>query len=121
LETDELWRFLPIGYLATVAIELPVLLIGLSREHPLRRRLLAGLGLTACTYPMVVLVLPAMLVSQPRWIYLAIAETFAPLAECALFLAAFRPQRSSIRDCTVIVVANLLSFGIGEAIHWWSG
>ena len=44
-----LWSFLPWGYLLTVAIEVPVLLVGLSAHHPLRDRLLAGLALTAFT------------------------------------------------------------------------
>ena len=52
----ELWRFLPFGYLLTIAIETPILLFGLSPHHPKRRRLLAGVWLTACTYPIVVLV-----------------------------------------------------------------
>ena len=34
-DPDALWRFLPVGYLGTVAIEVPVLLFGLShcRSH----------------------------------------------------------------------------------------
>ena len=35
----ELWAFLPIGYAFTVAIETPVLVAGLSRRHPVTRRL----------------------------------------------------------------------------------
>lgn len=37
-----LWRFLPWGYLLTVALELPVLLVGLSPRHSQRDRLVAG-------------------------------------------------------------------------------
>jgi hypothetical protein len=57
----ELWRFLPLGYLFTILIETPVLLIGLSRRHSIRQRLFAGVWLTACTYPIVVLVMPISL------------------------------------------------------------
>src|SRR5438309_6810655 len=95
------WLFLPVGYLVTILIETPVLLVGLSARHPLRRRLFAGLWLTACTYPVVVLVLPLLIAS--RGPYLLAAETFAPVAECALFWAAFGTRaewatRSMVRD-----------------------
>jgi hypothetical protein len=118
----ELWRFLPLGYLLTIAIETPILLIGLSRRHPLRRRLIAGLWLTACTYPIVTLVLPLLFVNQSRALFLAVAETFAPLAECLLFWLAFGVstelwERSMWRDFAAIVVANLASFVTGEIIY----
>ena len=84
------WSFLPWGYALTVLVELPVLLIGLSPRHSLRRRIVAGFALTACTYPIVVIVLPP-LVWTPfgRGWYLLVAEIFAPLAECLLFRAAY--------------------------------
>src|SRR5437763_10572916 len=78
----DLWRFLPIGYLFTIAIETPVLLLGLPKNIPVRQRAWLGVWLTACTYPIVVLVLPTVLYGQERAGYLLIAETFAPLAEC---------------------------------------
>ena len=113
----ELWRFLPLGYACTVLIEAPILFFGLSRRHPPRVRLIAGFWLTACTYPIVVLVLPSLLDSSPRWLYLAIAETFAPAAECALVYLAYgrKPQESPrtrdlVRDGLVIVAANVASF-----------
>jgi hypothetical protein len=115
----ELWRFLPIGYLFTIAIEIPVLLVGLSRHHPVRRRLLSGIWLTACTYPIVTLVLPLLLVNQSRAFYLFIAETFAPVAECALFWLAFGKE-AKWRDFGVIVIANLASFLLGEILNAWS-
>lgn len=89
--TEFFWRFLVIGYLLTIAIEAPILLVGLSRGHSFARRLFAGVWLTACTYPIVVLVLPLVvppLFTNPEagdWAYLAVAETFAPAAECLLF------------------------------------
>ncbi|MCE9556042.1 MAG: hypothetical protein K8T91_22065 [Planctomycetes bacterium] len=111
------------GYVITVAIETLVLLVGLSRPHPLTRRLLAGFWLTACTYPIVVLVLP-ILIWQPagRLAYLLAAETFAPLAECGLFYAAFLrgtkpPGRQLAQDFAAIVLANLASFGIIEVLR----
>jgi hypothetical protein len=118
----ELWRFLPLGYLLTIAIETPILLIALSRRHPVRRRLLAGLWLTACTYPIVTLVLPLLFVNHSRALFLAVAETFAPVAECALFWLAFGStaelrKRSMWRDFAAIVVANLASFIAGEIIY----
>ncbi len=126
MDPSALWAFLPLGYLTTVAIETPVLLFGLSRPHPRKRRVLAGLWLTACTYPIVVLVLPLLIPNLA--LYLLTAETFAPLAECLLFAAAFhdkatgRPDRW--RDFAAIVGANLLSFGLGEVLNrvgWLGG
>ena len=86
---SELWRFFPFGYLFSILIETPILLIGLSRRHPLKRRVFAGVWLTACTYPIVVLVLPLVFRSASRAVYLIIAETFAPVGECALFWLAY--------------------------------
>lgn len=111
---EDLWTFLPWGYALTVAIELPVLLVGLSREHPLSRRLFAGFWLTAATYPVVVLVLPLLV--WPRFgeiAYLLVAETFAPAAECLLFWIAFGRKESAFRDSATIVLANLASFVLG--------
>ena len=112
----ELWRFLPIGYLLTIAIETPILLLGLSRNHSLTRRFLCGIWLTACTYPIVTLVLPLLLVNYSRGFYLLIAETFAPVAECLLFWLAFGKE-TKWRDFAVIVTANLASFLAGELFN----
>lgn len=116
----ELWAFLPLGFALSVVLELPVLLVGLSRRHPLSRRLLAAVWLTACTYPIVVLVLP--LVLRPALSYegyVAVAEIFAPLAECVLFWQAFLrhepdvSRREVVQDMAAIVLANLSSWLIG--------
>lgn len=109
------------GYTLTVAVETAVLLAGLSRRHPVRARLFAGVWLTACTYPVVWLVLPPPLLPN-RAVYLVVAETFAPAAECALFWFAFvKPlppdRRATTRDMAAIVLANLASFGVGELIY----
>jgi hypothetical protein len=111
----DLWLFLPVGYLFTISIETPVLFFGLSPHHSKRRRILAGLWLTACTYPIVTLVLPLLLVDHSRAFYLLIAEVFAPVAECALFWLAFGHEAKR-RDFAVIVIANLASFLLGEVV-----
>ena len=123
--STELWRFLPIGYLFTIAIETPILLIGLSQRHTWRRRLFAGIWLTACTYPIVTLVLPLVFEGRPRWVFLSVAEVFAPVAECMLFWLAFGTRqetgkRSMWQDLAVIVVANLASFAAGELLNAWN-
>ena len=117
--TEDLWRFLLFGYLLTVAFETPVLVFLLSKHHTLKRRLFAGLWLTACTYPVVVLVLPLLFADASRALYLAVAETFAPAAECALFYLAFGGEEGrgmTWRDFAAIVAANLLSFLLGEVL-----
>ena len=75
----ELWRFLPLGYLFTISIETPILVFGFSRRHSLKRKLLAGVWLTACTYPIVTLVLPLLFTESSRTVYLVVAEIFAPV------------------------------------------
>ena len=110
----ELWAWLPFGYVFTILVETPVLLVGLSPRHSLARKLFAGLWLTACTYPIVVLVLP--LAIPQRALYVAVAETFAPAAECTLFWLAFRERETVWRDMAAIVVANLASWGAGAVL-----
>ena len=128
MSSYDLWRFLPIGYLFTIVIETPILLIGLSKRHSFKRRLFAGVWLTACTYPIVVLVLYPLLFNSSRTIYLIVAETFAPVAECALFWLAYGRREelgkpSMWRDFATIVIANLASFGAGEVLnaYGWFG
>lgn len=109
-------------YLVTVAVETTVLLVALSRRHSTRGRLFAGAWLTACTYPVVWLVLPPLF--EDRWLYLLVAETFAPVAECALFWFAFvrwrEPnRRATARDLCAVVLANLASFGVGVVLIEW--
>jgi hypothetical protein len=130
-EFSRLWYFLPIGYVTTILIETPVLLVGLSPKLSFKQRLACGVWLTACTYPIVILVLPALLLdgsAGSRIAYLATAETFAPLAECFLFWLAFRGKnlfetKDWIRSFIAIIIANLASFGIGEIlnVYRWFG
>ena len=122
MSPTELWRFFPLGYLFSILIETPVLLIGLSQRHPIKRRLLAGIWLTACTYPIVVLVLPIAFANTSRALYLVVAEVFAPVAECILFWVAYGESKqtgkaSMWRDFGAIVVANLASFLGGEVLN----
>ena len=117
---SELLTLLLVGYAASVALETPVLLVGLSARHSLASRLAAGCWLTACTYPVVILVLPPLFASRAT--YLVVAETFAPSAECLLFWAAFAPHdslrsRSLWRDFAAVTLANLASFAAGEWLH----
>ena len=128
MSPSELWRFFPLGYLLSILIETPILLIFLSRRHPVGRKLFAGVWLTACTYPIVVLVFPMLFVNRSRAIYLVVAETFAPVAECMLFWLAFGQREelgkiSMWRDFGGIIVANLSSFVGGEVLnaYGWFG
>src|ERR1044072_1866637 len=57
----DLWRFLPLGYLFTIAIETPILLIGLSPHHSKLRRLAAGIWLNASTYSIVLILLSLLM------------------------------------------------------------
>jgi hypothetical protein len=84
--------------------------------------------LTACTYPIVVLVLPLALANVSRAKYLVVAETFAPVAECILFWLAYGKSEqvgkaSMWRDFGAIVLANLASFLGGEVLsaYGWFG
>ena len=123
MDPHDNWALLIPFYLFTISIETPILLLGLSPRHSYGRRLFCGFWLTACTYPIVFLVLPMLFdMREQRALYLLVAETFAPLAECALFWAAFGTckefgKRSMWRDLAVITAANLASFGGGELLY----
>lgn len=132
--SSELWQGMLWNYLLTISLETPILLCLLSARHSWRRRLFAGIWLTACTYPVVWILIP--LTVWHWWgygVYLVIAETFAPLAECLLFWFAFPPTApvaaaetqttsfSLAQDCTAIVIANLVSFILGGLIMSYVG
>ena len=128
MSSSELWRFFPFGYLFSILIETPLLIVGLSKRHSIKRRLFAGIWLTACTYPIVVLVLPLLFANSSRVIYLIVAETFAPVAECILFWLAYGEveqvgKASMWQDFATIVIANLASFLGGEVLnaYGWFG
>jgi hypothetical protein len=128
MSPSDLWRFFPLGYLFTILIETLILLVGLSKRHSIKRRLIAGIWLTACTYPIVVLVMPLLFANTSRTVYLSVAETFAPVAECVLFWLAYGKseefgKRSMWQDFATIVIANLASFLGGEVLntYGWFG
>lgn len=104
------WHFLVFGYLLTVLIETPVLYLLLDPQHSRGTRLFAGLWLTACTYPIVVLTLPRIAGEH----YTLVAETFAPAAEILAFQMVIK--RVKMRDFCAILCANLASFGAGLVI-----
>src|SRR4051794_9019864 len=113
------WIFLAVGYLVTIAIETPILCLGLSSEHPLSRRMLAGLWLTACTYPIVVLVVPHGYDPGEHYgAYLLLAESIAHFGECLLFYLAFAPRQHPWRDVVVVFLANLASFALGMLLYF---
>lgn len=121
--SSELLAFFIPGYLITIAMETPILLLCLSPRHSLRERVIAGVLLTACTYPIVVLVLPELLRPYGYAIYIGIAETFAPLAECAIFYLFWicspvckRDWRLNAWDFAAITGANLVSWLLGGAL-----
>jgi len=120
---DDYLLLMCVSYLVTIAIETPILVVGLSRRHPMRHRLFAGVWLTACTYPVLWLVLPRFIDPfYQKALYLLVGETFVPLAECLLFWLAFgraepRTRSAFIQDMIVIVLANLASFGAGMLLH----
>lgn len=127
LPFSELWKFMPIGYLFSILIETPVLIVGLSPKVTFKQKLAFGAWLTACTYPIVVLVLPVIFFGQSRFLYLLVAETFAPVGECFLFWLAMRnkgvlEKGDWVRCMIAIIIANLASFGGGEILnyyHWF--
>ena len=118
--TEQLWRFLPIGYVLTVALEMPVLLLGLSRKYPLKHRIFAGFWINAVSYPIVVLTLPVLFdAATHRWLYTVVAETFAPAVECLLFAVLFHRKneitwKQRTQDFATIIGANLFSFLFGD-------
>lgn len=124
----ELWVFLPFGYLLTILIETPILIVGSPKPISFKQRLWCGAWLTACTYPIVVIVLPALFFGMSRLLYVTVAEIFAPVAECVLFWLAFRSRgilntKELIQAFIAIIIANLASFAFGEIVstYGWFG
>ena len=115
-----LWLLLICGYLLTILIEIPILILGLPRKFAVKDTIVNGLLLTAITYPVVVLVLPAIFTGmgiENRVLFLAVAESFAPITEVLFFRYLIdQPLAARLdREAAVIVVANLTSFLLGEA------
>src|SRR5262249_45411875 len=76
-------------------------------------------SLTACTYSIVVLVLPPMF--DDYVVYLVAAESVAHFGECLLFWGAFRPLTHFWRDMATVFGANLASFGFGMLAYYLIG
>lgn len=115
-----LWLLLIFGYLLTILIEIPILILGLPTKFAVKDTIVNGLLLTAITYPVVVLVLPAIFTEmgiENRVLFLAVAESFAPITEVLFFRYLIdQPLAARLdREAAVIVVANLTSFLLGEA------
>lgn len=115
-----LWLLLILGYGLTVLIEIPILLMGLPGKYAIKETIITGLLLTAITYPVVIMVLPAIFTGmglENRILYLAVAESFAPITEVLFFryLTDQPLSRRFDREAAVIVIANLTSFLLGEA------
>ncbi len=118
--TEDQLAWMPLYYLITVAVELPVLWVALSRRHSPRVKLFAGFWLTACTYPVLWLVLPPLFDNYR--LYLLVGETLVPIIECLLFWLVFirgQPsnRRATLRDLAAIAAANLASFGVGLVLN----
>lgn len=118
--TAEQLSWMPLYYLITVAVELSVLWFALSRRHTARTKLFAGFWLTACTYPILWLVLPPFF--DDYWTYMAVGETLVPLFECGLFWVVFvrrlppNPPATG-RDMAAVIAANVTSFLFGLVLN----
>ena len=117
------WRALRLvlwGWLVAVPLETPVLWFGLAPVHSWRQKLFAGLWLTACSYPLLVLVLPAIVDPLTQWrLYVLVGETGVATIECLLFWLAFdkgrgHPRKVLVRDALAVVLANLNSYLLVE-------
>ncbi|MBI5831749.1 MAG: hypothetical protein HZB16_05465 [Armatimonadetes bacterium] len=111
------------GYALGVVVETPVLLATLSPAHGWRRRCAAGLWLTACTYPLLVMVLPVFIDPDTAWTrYVVVGEVAVAVTESALFYLAFnrgtqRPRRWLVQDVVAVVLANLASYLVGRWVY----
>ena len=114
-------------YLFTILIETPVLLVGVSRRHALAARLFAGVWLTACSYPVLWLVLPKLTRSTPigtmQGLGSAVGKAGVAIMECGLFYLAFdsgtRSRSATLQDMIAVTAANLASWGLGEVCRDW--
>jgi len=111
-------RVIVAGWALAAPIEAAVLFFGLDSAHPRLVRAIAGPALTACTYPVLVLVVPALI--DPAWSFAAYAtagEVSVVAAECALFFLAVGRRASAARGALAIVAANAASFVAGEIVR----
>jgi len=106
------------GWALAAPIEAAVLFVGLDRAHSRLVRCMVGPASTACTYPILVLVVPAWVDPSRHFAaYGAVGEGIVIALECALFLLAVGRRASALRDCLAIVAANAASFAAGEIVR----
>lgn len=112
VDAAALWQWLPVGYLFTIAIEAPILIVGLRPSLPaVRTRIAAACWLTGVTYPVVVVVLPLLLWPVASYAtYVASAESFAVVTECVLYRLVWRGSR---HDLAIVALANVVSAAVG--------
>ena len=117
-------RMVLLGYLLTISLEMPVLLVGLGQRYSVKERLLAGILLTTCSYPFITILFPLIWNPYRQYrTYITVSEIFAPLCECLVFAFFFQRRKClSLKqrslDFVVIILANLLSFLWGEWLKW---
>ncbi|MBC7842298.1 MAG: hypothetical protein H7099_08290 [Gemmatimonadaceae bacterium] len=108
--------------LLTILVEGLVLVVALDPRHRVHTRIHAAWWLSACTLPVVQFVFPLLAaVGWSRWQWVTAAEVFAPAAECTLFARLIATRSDGMRhamprDMVTIVLANALSFGVGETL-----
>lgn len=108
------------GYLLTISIETPVLVLLLGKRYSLKEKLFAGVFLTGCSYPFVSVFFPMIWDPYTDYrTYVTVSEIFAPLSECIIFALLFQRRkelsaRQRASDLAVVVAANLLSYLAGE-------
>ena len=107
-----------VALLLTLAIEVPIVAVGLARWYrvPTVRGAPIAVGASVLTHPVVWFVLPSWLVpalGSPG--SLLIAEGFACVAEAGLFWLATR--RDPVGLLLLSVIANLASFTLGGLLR----
>ncbi len=113
-------RMVVMGYLLTISIETPVLVVGLGNRYSMKEKLFAGAFLTGFSYPFVAVFFPLIWNPYTQYsIYVTVSEIFAPLSECLLFALLFQRRktlrgREKVMDLVIVVLANLVSYVSGE-------
>ncbi len=110
-------RMAMVGYILSLVVELPVLILALSASYKLIEKVLAGLWLTACTYPAVSWLFSGFI--QEPVLLTFVREAYAAFGEAFLFWLAFvkLAGRTCLRrDILVVILANVLSFLFGELL-----
>ena len=118
-------RMAGLGYLLTISMETPVLLLGLANRYSMKEKFIAGALLTACSYPFVAIFFPMIWNPYENYsTYIAVSEVFAPLSECVVFAFLFQLRKPEITtkqrilDFVAIIAANLFSYLFGEFLKY---